>query len=134
MYARLSGHFAPISYFNCERVFFMSIVNPKTNKNFVDLKKISLIFKIFKNRFLLRQIFLNYIIYKPSLGSHEVPQQFGSDWFSRFNVYWIQTHRQTSKVYVWIQHHYTEIKTHFNNTFSNQSWNLLNGISLILIG
>ena len=59
MYARLLGHFAPISYFNCERVFFMSIVNPKTNKNFVDLKKNFVNFQNFQ-----KSIFVEANIFK----------------------------------------------------------------------
>ena len=44
--------------------------------------------------FLWRQIFETLIIHKPSLGSLE---KFGPDRFSRFDVYWIQTDRQTDK-------------------------------------
>ena len=40
---------------------------------------------------------------KPSLGSREVPQKNGPDRFSRFDVYWIQTDRQTDNCKVYIQ-------------------------------
>ena len=53
------------------------------------------IFKIFQNQILLQANFKNSIIYKPSLGSREV---FGLEGFSRFDVHWIQTNRQRSKV------------------------------------
>jgi len=42
------------------------------------------------------QIFKISIIHKPSLGSLDVPQKFGPDRFSSFDVYWIQTDRQTT--------------------------------------
>ena len=57
-------------------------------------QKNSRIFKIFKNLILMEANLENLIIYKPSLGSHEVTQQkFGPDQFSRFDVYWIQTNK-----------------------------------------
>ena len=37
----------------------------------------------------------NLVIHEPSLGSREIPQKFGPDRFSRFDVYWIQTDKQT---------------------------------------
>ena len=43
----------------------------------------------------MKQIFKNSIIHKPSLGSLEVPQKIGPDRFSRFDVYWIQTDKQS---------------------------------------
>ena len=51
------------------------------------------------------QLFENSIIHKPSLGSHEVSQKFWPDWFSGFDVYWIQrkTDRQANKVYIKIK-------------------------------
>jgi len=55
--------------------------------------------KFFKNKKLLTQIFKILIIHKPSLGSREVPQKFGPDRFSRFDVYWIQTNRQAKFIY-----------------------------------
>ena len=54
-------------YFKCKHVLF------------ADFKKMSWIFKIFKNlmkiEFCSRQIFENSIIHKPSLGFRQVPQQ-----------------------------------------------------------
>ena len=44
-----------------------------------------------------RQIFEILIIHKPSLWSRDVPQKIGPDRFSRFDVYWIQTNKQTPK-------------------------------------
>ena len=55
----------------------------------------SWIFKIFKKRILMEENLENLIIHKPSLGSREIPQKFGPDRFSRFDVYWIQTNKQT---------------------------------------
>ena len=52
---------------------------------------------LMKIKFLWRQIFEILIIHKPSLWSRDVPQKFGSDRFSRFDVYWIQTNKQTDK-------------------------------------
>ena len=37
------------------------------------------------------------IIHKLSLGLREIPHKFGPDRFSRFDVYWIQTNKQTPK-------------------------------------
>ena len=55
-------------------------------------------FKKFNDdRILMETIFEISIIHKPSLGSLDVPQKFGPDRFSRFDVYWIQTDRQTDK-------------------------------------
>ena len=54
----LLGRFAPIFYFNREYVLFVYIVKQKQNRNFADfIKKISWIFKIFKNRILLEENF-----------------------------------------------------------------------------
>ena len=57
----------------------------KKNRGFLKFSKIE---------FGWRQIFENLIIHKPSLGSREIPQ-FGPDRLSRFDVYCIQTNRQT---------------------------------------
>ena len=86
IYTRLLGRFAPIFYLNCEHVLFC--VHFKTKK-----KKISRIFK--KN-------FKIFIIHKPSLGLRDVPQKFGPDRLSRFDVYWIQTNKQTDKPNLYI--------------------------------
>ena len=40
--------------------------------------------------------------HKPFLGSLDVPQKFGPDRFSRFDVYWIQTNKQTDKPNLYI--------------------------------
>jgi len=46
------------------------------------------------------------MIHKPSLMSCEVPQKFEPDRFSRFNIYWIhtnkQTYRQTDKQSIYV--------------------------------
>ena len=42
------------------------------------------------------------MIHKPSLESLDVPKKFGPDRFSRFDVYWIQTDRQTDKPNLYI--------------------------------
>ena len=47
--------------------------------------------------FCWRQFFEILIIHKPSLGSREIPQKIGPDRVSRFDVYWIQTDKQTNK-------------------------------------
>jgi len=39
--------------------------------------------------------------------TREVPQNLGPDRFSRFDIYWIQTNIQTSKVYI---HHRVDEK------------------------
>ena len=45
-----------------------------------------------------RQIFEIFTIHKPSPGSRNVPiSKFGPIRFSRFDVYWIQTNKQTDK-------------------------------------
>ena len=41
-------------------------------------------------------------IHKPSLGPCEVPQKFGPDRFSRFDVYRLQTNKQTSNIDVYL--------------------------------
>jgi len=49
---------------------------------------------------LLEAFFFKFDHPKPSLGSREVPQKCGPDWFCHFDIYWIQTERQTCKVYI----------------------------------
>jgi len=52
------------------------IVKQKQIKDFAEfIKKISMIFKMFKKRSLMEAIFENLIIHKPSLGSREVPHK-----------------------------------------------------------
>jgi len=53
-----------------------------------------------KNKVCWRQIFEILIIYKPSLGTCEVPQKIGPDRFTRFDVYWIQTDKQSIYIYI----------------------------------
>jgi len=44
-----------------------------------------------------------FVNHKPSLWSRDVPQKFGPDRFSRFDVYWIQTDRQAKFIYrLWL--------------------------------
>ena len=51
------------------------------------------------NQILLEDNFKILIIHNPSLGSCEVQQKkIGPNLFSRFDVYWIQTNRQTNKM------------------------------------
>ena len=52
--------------------------------------------KFYKIKKLLNTNF-QILIHKPSLVSREVTQKFKPDRFSRFDVYWIQTDRQTPK-------------------------------------
>ena len=68
---RLLGRFAPIFYLNCEHVLFVYILK-QSRKKFRGFPR----FKIFyKNKKLLYTIFLIFIIRKPSLWSHDVPQK-----------------------------------------------------------
>ena len=54
--------------------------------------------KIFdKKKKLLNTNFTILIINKPSLVLREVPQKFGPDQFSRFDVYWIQNPNRQAK-------------------------------------
>ena len=53
--------------------------------------------KLYKNLNFWRQIFAILIIHNPSLESCEVPKKFEPGWFSHFDVYQLQTDRQTSK-------------------------------------
>ena len=60
--------------------------------------------RIFKNLIFLQNlkplkhiVFLIFIIHKPSLWSRDVPQKIWARFFQPFNVYWIQTNRQTPR-------------------------------------
>ena len=53
--------------------------------------------KFNKDRILMETIFEILIIHKPSLWSRDVPQKNGPDRFSHFDVYWIQTNKQTDR-------------------------------------
>ena len=68
-------------------------------KKFSDfIKKIvDFLSKLSQSNFVKRQIFENSIIHKSSLKTFEVPQKNGPDRFSRFDVYGIQSNRQTDK-------------------------------------
>ena len=94
----------PIFYFDCEHVHFVYIVKQNkqnlrilTKKNFVDFQNFQ---KFNENRVLIETKIEILIIHKPSLGSREFHKKFGPDRLSCFDAYWIQTNRQTSKVYI----------------------------------
>ena len=53
--------------------------------------------KFNEDRILMETIFEILIIHKPSLWSRDVPQKNGPDRFSRFDVYWIQTNKETDR-------------------------------------
>ena len=58
-----------------------------------------------KIEFRWRHVFDIFTIHKPSLGLREIPQKFGPDRFSRFDVHWIQnmtTDKQTDKPNLYI--------------------------------
>ena len=89
--------FAPIFQFHCEHVLFVYIVKQKQTNKFADLIKIiSRIFKIFKNKILMEA---NFLKIRSSInfpwGLARSQNKFGHDRFSRFDLYWIQTNRQT---------------------------------------
>ena len=44
-----------------------------------------------KSNFVRGNFFENLIIHKPSLKLREVPHKFGSNQFSRFDIYWIHS-------------------------------------------
>ena len=52
---------------------------------------------LMKVEFCWRKIFENLIIHKPSLDHVMSHTKFGPDRFSRFDVYWIQTKKQTDR-------------------------------------
>ena len=94
--SRLSGRFASILYFNCEHFLFVYIVKQE-QKKFADLILKNRGFsKLNGNRILLEAI---YYFDHPNLPLVYVRShtKFGPDWFSRFDVYWIQTNIQTNK-------------------------------------
>ena len=77
---------------------FVDIVKQKL-KNFTDfIQKFHGFSKFSENQTLLEANFFNFD-HKPFLRSCEVPQKFGLDRFSRFDVYWIQTNRQVKHLY-----------------------------------
>ena len=87
--------FAPILYFSCEDILIVTLKNKE--KKFRGFNKND--FKIFyKTKKTFKHNFFIFIIYKTFLGSREIPHEIGPDRFSRFDVYWIQTNRQTSQI------------------------------------
>jgi len=99
----LLGRFAPIFYLNCEHVFFVYILKLRRKKFCGIKKKNSRIFKnliflqftklkTFKKHFLKFLSFLNL-----SCGHVMSHKKIGPYRFSRFDVYWIQTNKQTDK-------------------------------------
>ena len=50
------------------------------------MKNFRVFTKLSKIKFCMKQIFENSIIHKPSPGLREIPQKFGPDRFSRFDV------------------------------------------------
>ena len=71
---------------------FSICIHYKTKTNFI--KKCRGYSEI---EFCKRLIFENSIVNKPSLGSPRVPQKILTKRFSRFDVFWIQTDRQTNR-------------------------------------
>ena len=75
--SRLLGRFAPIFYFICNNKIHRAspckqITNKKISRIF---KKKFVDFQNFQKSNFERQIFENFIIHKPSLGSREIPQK-----------------------------------------------------------
>ena len=91
--------FAPIFFFNFEHVFFVYIVKWKNKQkirgfyiNFVDFQK------FFKSNF-VRGTFLKVESSKSFPCGHTMShKQCGHDRFSHFDVYWIQTNKQTDRL------------------------------------
>ena len=90
---RLLGRCESIFYYNCERFLFVYIVKLKQNTNFAGCikKKNPEMLKIFKNRIFLGSHFKKF---DHPWGHVRHHKKFGRDWFSRFDVYWIQTVKQ----------------------------------------
>ena len=107
--------------------FFVYIIKKEFSdfikKKFVDfIKKKFVDFQNFqKSNFWWRQIFENLIIHKPSTWSHaRSRKKFGPDRSSRFDLYWIQTNRQTDKPNLYIE---VELKKIVNSRY--QIWSRL---------
>ena len=98
IFTRLLGCFAPIFCLNCEHVLFVYILKQR-RKKFCGFKKKLRIFKnlIFFTK--LKTFKTHVFFHKPSLWSRDVPQKFGPDGFSRFDVFWIQTDRESKFIY-----------------------------------
>ena len=93
---RLLGRFAPIFYFNCKRVLIVNIEKQRKKefRGFQDIKIFKNI-KTFKHKFFKFWQFINL-----PWGDVRSHTKFGPDRFCRFDVYWIQTDRQTSQIYI----------------------------------
>ena len=83
------------------------LTNNKNKKCCGFSKKNSWIFKIFKNRILMGGKFLKILSFINLPWAYVMSQKkFGPDRFSRFDVYWIQTNKQTdtmtSQIYIYI--------------------------------
>ena len=79
---RLLGRFAPIFYLNCVHVLFVYILK-QSRKKF---------------RGFLNTIFLKFLSFVNLPCGHVMShKKFGPDRFSRFDVYWMQTNRQTNR-------------------------------------
>ena len=87
--------------------------------NFADfIKKFSRIFKILQKWKMLKK-FWKFLSFINLLCVHvRLHKKFGSDQFSRFDVYWIQTNKQTSKVYMGYITHLIQMP----NTLLSQSF------------
>ena len=121
---RLLGRFAPIFYLNCEHILFVYILKQKQNKTFADF---IIFFRAFskycKNKNFKAQILEDLIFHKLFLGSHmRSHTKFGSNRFSRFDVYWIQTISHPDK-----QIYYTDYVPLVNPAY--QEWKQDNPLS-----
>ena len=67
------------------------------------------------------------------MGTCELHTQFGHDWFSRFDVYWIHTNRQAKFIYRWNKNVYIFLKLLRLETFVISSNYCLNQITCNLI-
>jgi len=116
IYTRLLGPFAPIFYLNCEHVLFVYIFK-QWGKNFADLKKKKLAnFQEF-NFFKLKTLKFLTLINLPC--GHVIShKKFGPDRFSRFDVYWIQTNKQTDKPNLYIDEFKIFLLSFLDKTFS----------------
>ena len=109
--SRLLGRFAPIFYLNCEHVLSVYILKQR-RKKFCGFKKKknSRIFKnlnLFTKLKTLKTHFLKFLSFINLPCGHVMShKKFGPDRFSRFDVYWVQTDkqtdRQTSQIYIQI--------------------------------
>ena len=82
--SRVSRHFAPIFYFNCEHLLNLYWFVKQKQKRLANLKKNSCIFKILcRSRCCWRQIFQR------------------PDRFSRFDVIWVKTNNQSVQLYLY---------------------------------